>query len=92
MLHIKAYNRKRLDDMKLQATMNHSLANLIGLSVARIMDSKSHYPTLFEAYPTLFAEEAEREERIRQENEWKLYKARIMEYSMSHNKKIKESR
>lgn len=85
--YIKAYNKRKQDDMKTQATFCHAQANLIGMSVARLMDDKSKYPSLYESFPGLFKEEAAREEELRKEREWQLYKARIMEYSIANNSK-----
>lgn len=87
LLHIKAYNRRKTEEMKTQASLNHLLGDLIGASVARLLSKDAKYPTLFETYPGLFEEEARREEELRQEKEWQLYKARIMEYSMANNAK-----
>lgn len=89
MLHIKVHNEVKVDELKAQAAQQHSLANLIGMSVARLMDKEAKFPTLYECYPELFAEEAKKEQEEMAEKEWKLYKARIMEYSMANNAKQK---
>lgn len=47
--------------MKQQAQFDYSLADLIGASMARLFDSNNHYPTIYEAYPHLFEEEAKKE-------------------------------
>ena len=48
--------------MKQQAQFDYSLADLIGLSVARLFDSNSQFPTVYQAYPHLFEEEVKKEQ------------------------------
>ena len=66
-----------------QASLHHSLANLIGISVARLMNDKVEYPSLKEAYPGLFSDIVE--EPVQQD--WRLAKARLLQYAEANNKK-----
>lgn len=50
--------------LKSQAQFDYSLANLIGVSVGRLLSSEVEFPTIFDVYPELFTEE----ERIESEN------------------------
>ena len=52
--------------LKAEAQLNYSLANLIGMSVGRLMSQDVEFPTLAQAYPTLFEKEIE-EERLAEE-------------------------
>lgn len=52
--------------VKVEAQLNYSLADLIGVSVGRLLSSDVIYPTLAEAYPNLFEKELE-QERLEQE-------------------------
>jgi len=85
---IKTSNKMKLAKLKEKANLDHALAELIGLSVSRLLDKNAKYPTLFEAYPELFKEESEKkklEEPIQQD--WEIAKARLMAYATNHNKK-----
>lgn len=50
--------------MKQKAQFNYSLADLIGASVGRLLDSNITYPTIYEAFPHLFKEEVEEQEEL----------------------------
>lgn len=49
--------------LRIQAQLDYSLANLIGVSVGRIMSSDVEYPSLAQAYPNLFEKELEEERK-----------------------------
>lgn len=55
--HIEGYVWR----LKTQAQLNYSLADLIGISVGRLLDSSVKYPTMAEAYPNLFEKELEQQ-------------------------------
>ena len=80
---IAAYNNNEKNRVREAASLNYHLANLIGISVARLMDKKAEYPTLQVAYPGLF-DDLEVEDK--QQN-WEVAKARLMKYAEVHNKK-----
>lgn len=86
-MYIKAYNMRKEEELKQQLTVAHAQADLIGASVARLMDSNAKYPTLFDAFPDLFKQEKEQYDQLMAEKAWKIQLARLMEYSQSHNKK-----
>ncbi len=44
--------------MKVKAQFDYSLADLFGASIARLFDSNAEFPTLYQAYPNLYEEEA----------------------------------
>jgi len=66
------------------AGFNYQLANLIGLSVARIMDKDAEYPTIQKAFPNIFNELADREEP--QEEDWQVTKAKMLQYAEAVNR------
>lgn len=49
--------------LQTQASLHYQLANLIGISVGRILNKKVQMPELEEAYPTLFNTEKAKQER-----------------------------
>lgn len=83
-------SKRRVEQLKARdkATFDYILADLIGRSVARIHSSANHYPTIAEAYPTLFtAEEVEEEIQVKKDE---LSALRFKQFAQSYNKKYKE--
>ncbi len=85
---IKANNKRQKQDLQKQASLDYQLANLIGISASRMLDSKTEMPPLEKAYPSLF-EQKEEESKPKQQD-YQLMKARLMQYAQSHNAKIKK--
>ena len=59
-------NRTKLRDMKEKAVFDYNLANLIGVSISRVYSKSNKYPSIEEAYPTLFTEEEI--EKVKEQN------------------------
>lgn len=80
-------SKKRLQKIEAQerAYYDYTLGDLIGRSIARIHSSSNHYPTLNEAYPTLFDSEVV-EEKI-QEKKDELSVLRFKQFAQSYNAK-----
>lgn len=75
--------------MKLKAQFDYSLADLIGISAARMVSNDVKFPTIGEAYPTLFAKQEQEEaskEKIATQNSVN----RFLEFAAKHNAKIKK--
>ena len=73
--------------MKSQAQFDYSLANLIGVSVARIMSNEVEFPAIEQVYPDLF--EAVVEEHIQEEIATQNSINHFMEFAMKHNAKMR---
>lgn len=73
--------------MKSQAQFDYSLADLIGVSVARLLDSKIEYPTLAQVYPYLFEEEVEEEEQQLDTTTNSINN--FLAFAMTHNAKMR---
>jgi hypothetical protein len=74
---------------KTQAQFDYTLANLIGMSVGRIVAGSSEFPPIEEVYPNLFEEEIKAkptEEELAMTNSVN----RFLEFAMKHNKKKHE--
>lgn len=65
---IKAKAKKEKDEYKARLTAEYSLANLIGVSIAGLVSKNAKMPSLYKCYPDLFKEEAEEEQRKKEEN------------------------
>jgi hypothetical protein len=55
--HIESYKRVKHREAQEQATQNYILADLIGVSVSRIMNKNQRYPDISTVYPNLFDSE-----------------------------------
>jgi hypothetical protein len=84
-MSIEAFNENERLRIREVASSNHQLANLIGLSVARIMNKDAEYPSLKEAFPNIFDDLIEKIEPVQQD--WQVAKARLLQYAEANNKK-----
>lgn len=73
--------------MKQKAQFDYSLAELIGVSVARIMDSGCKFPDIYDVYPHLFEEEKQEEAQIDAVTTNSMNN--FMAFAMAHNAKMK---
>lgn len=73
--------------LKSKASLDYALANLIGISAARMMSKDVEYPSLEEAYPELFAAEREEAEKRQKAEEIAIKNStnRFLEFAMKHN-------
>lgn len=77
--------------MKLQAQFDYSLADLIGISVARTISSEAKFPPIEEVYPNLFKKEEQKQvEASKQEIATQNSVNRFLEFAAKHNAKIKK--
>jgi len=81
---IDAYKENERLRVREVAGFNYQLANLIGMSVARIMSEKAEYPSLKAAFPNIF-EDLEDAQPVVQD--WQVAKARLLQYAEANNKK-----
>lgn len=64
--YIIAYNNKVRNDIKMQLRAAYLTADLVGVSVARLLDSNITFPDITEMYPELYAEEIVELEKIKE--------------------------
>jgi hypothetical protein len=86
---VEAKQKIQKEELQYKASMDYTLADLIGRSIARIHSSSAKMPTLAEAYPSLFDKE-EVEENIQQKKD-ELYALRIKQFAQSFNSRFKEA-
>lgn len=84
---IEAFKVMDIRRVKEKAAMDYNLANLIGTSCTRLINSEAKFPSLKQAYPTIFVDEEEPNEGMQ---DWEIAKERLMQYADAQNKKIKE--
>lgn len=85
---VEAKKRIQKEDLKIRASFDYILADLIGKSISRLYSSSASMPTLADAYPSLFSNE-EIEEKIQKQKE-ELYSIRIKQFAQSFNNRFKE--
>lgn len=71
--------------MKENALNTYVLADLIGASVARLMDKNAKYPTIDKVFPSLFEPQEPKQQDWRNAKDW------LMKYADAHNKKRGEA-
>lgn len=78
--------------MKVQAQFYYSLADLIGVSCARIMSKDVEFPTIEQVYPNLYLEptSGQEEEVIEEQKDMTASVNRFLEFAMAHNSKIRK--
>ena len=64
--YIIAYNNKVMNDVKMSLRSAHLTADLVGYSVARLLDKEAKLPDITDLYPDLFKEERKELEKIRE--------------------------
>lgn len=78
--------------MKLKAQFDYSLANLIGTGVCIAMGGNTTFPTLEEAYPSMFEDELKQQQEQQQLEEIRIRNSqnRFMEFALKHNSRMKK--
>lgn len=84
---INSKKRMEKEKLKLKATFDYTLADLIGRSVSRIHNSANTLPDINTVYPSLF--DSKEIEEIKQEKKEKLSVLRFMQFAQSHNNNLK---
>lgn len=82
MVQILANRKSRMNELKIRATMDHQLANLM----AYAMNDPSKMPKLEEAYP--FLKDENQNSQVEQVPEWKINQMKMM----ARAKQIKNNR
>lgn len=89
---IERFSKGAIWRLKRQAQFDYSLADLIGVSVGRILSKDIEYPDIYEVYPELFDKEIseqrkqQEEEEIRQQNSLNNFLA----FAMQHNSNMRK--
>ena len=82
---IRVYKRQ----LQERASMDYTLANLIGHSIARIYSSSHTMPAIEEAYPSLF--DVQEIQAKKKEKQAEISALRFKQFAASYNKKYKEA-
>lgn len=84
---IESIKRTKLEEAKERAYFDYNLGNLMGHSMARLFSSSAQYPSMADAYPSLFITEEVKQEMITKQDE--LSAARFRQFAEAYNNKHK---
>lgn len=86
---LQRYSEGALWRLKQQASLDYTLANLIGISNARLLSKDIEYPSIEDAYPSIFASELDEREKARKAEEIAIQNStnRFLEFAKKHNAK-----
>ena len=78
--------------MRTKAQFDYVLADLIGISVSRVVSKEAEFPSIEKVYSLLFEKELIEQERQQKEEETMLTnsKNRFLEFALKHNARMKE--
>lgn len=82
---VKSRLRVKKMEAKERATFDYILGNLIGASVACVVDADNTYPPIEEVYSSLFAEEVE---KVKIDKKTQRFMAQLKQFAELHNKKL----
>lgn len=88
--YIESYSKKTNNELKEKLSLIHTLGDLIGCSVARLLDSDAKYPSIIELYPDLFKEEAKIKEEKEKQEKLERIKRSMLSYGNAYKNKNKE--
>lgn len=83
---IKSYNTRKKTEMQWNASVNYKLADLIGISVSRLLDDNVEFPKIESAFPGLFEDIVEQKPK---QQDWKVMKDRMESYADGWNNRKK---
>ena len=87
---VKSKQRVRRLEAQEKASFDYILANLIGISIGRVLDGKTSYPPIEEVYPNLFNEIVKEQREEKEDKLTQLSILRFKQFANFHNKKYAE--
>lgn len=85
---IKSKQRQEKNRAKERAVFDYTLSVLFGRAMGS--DEQHPFPSLYDSYPSVFADEIEAHERALQEQQDKLSALRFIQFAESFNQKFKK--
>ncbi len=76
--------------LKNKAQFDYQLANLIGVSMARMISNEATMPAIEEAYPNLFETEKKKEEPIVKNDIMTISQNRFLAFAQAHNARMQK--
>lgn len=87
---IESRSRVNRQEIKDKIARDFELAGLIGIHVYKMMDKDVKIPNTWDWYPGLFEEEKKQYEASQNKTGMELYKAKMVDFALSHNSRFKE--
>lgn len=84
--YIEAYNKQQQNELQEKAYFDYQLANLIGVSVSRLLSKDAKYPSFEKAYP--FINQSAQAKEDNEEWEMEVQHHRLREWAEQMNKKF----
>ena len=75
---------------KTQAQFDYVLADIIGISVARILNKDVRLPSVEQVYPSLFEEEIKKQEQVSEDNKLINSQNNFLAFARAHNAKMRK--
>ena len=89
---ITRYTEGAVWRLKTRAQFDYALADLIGVSVARIMSSDTKYPSIEEVYPALFEshDDETKQAEVEQEKIDEASANNFLQFALQHNARMRQ--
>ena len=83
--YVEAYNKQQQSELQEKAYFDYQLANLIGMSVSRLLSKDAKYPEFKKAYPFIGNDA---QERVDEQWEMEVQRIKLREWAEQMNKKF----
>lgn len=83
--YVNAHNQQQENELQEKAYFDYQLANLIGMSVARLLSKDAKYPKFEKAYP--FVNKETQSKEVDEEWEMEVHHHKLLEWAEQMNKK-----
>lgn len=87
--YVESYNKRQENQLQEKAYFDYQLANLIGLSVSRLLNKNAKYPEFRKAYPFI---KIDTEKEVDEEWEMEKQHIKLMEWAEQMNKKFEKNK
>lgn len=88
--YVESYNKQQQNKLQEKAYFDYQLANLIGVSVYRLLSKNTKYPAFEKAYP--FITQSKQAKEIDEEWEMEKQHMKLMEWAEQMNKKFEKNK
>lgn len=86
--YVEAHNKQQENQMQEKAYFDYQLANLIGMSVARLLSKNAKYPEFEKAYP--FINQSSKSKETDEDWQMEVQRNRLREWAEQMNRKFNE--
>ena len=83
--YIESYNKQQQSELQEKAYFDYQLANLIGMSVSRLLSKDAKYPEFKKAYPFIGNDN---QERVDEQWKMEVQRIKLREWAEQMNKKF----